>query len=63
MVRPILTYTAETRPDTDKTRQMILAYRCLINKEVRTSGKNVKSKRLMTGPNVDERIGTHTLKE
>ena len=33
-----------------------MTYRCLINKEVKTSGKNVESKRSMTGSNVEEKL-------
>ena len=33
-----------------------LAYRCLTNKEGKTSGKNVKFKRLMTGSNVKREL-------
>ena len=75
LIRSKLTYAAkhQTSPDTAKTRQLletaemktlrrILDLSLFDNKEVKTSGKNVKSKRLMTGSNVEERIGTHTWK-
>ena len=68
MVRPILKYVAETRPDTAKTRQMLetaemkTLRRILINKQGKTTGENVESKRSMTGSNVEERIGTRTWK-
>ena len=37
-----------------------LTFRCLINKEVKTSGNNVESKRSMTGSNVEEKISMRT---